>query len=239
MIKAWTQALNGEKLTPTVEYLNQYAKRSGKKEKWDGSVSGILRALQSTSAAKIALAHKHVEERKRYCSPEEASNQTGIELVSAAEIHCQSFLLQAAMTALESAAKEVSPKLAVVIRDILELYAVDLAMRQMGNLLQVSLVKFNLEFLYNLLIQFVNITSDDIDILQSRLEAALKKFRINAIGIVDGFDIHDDILGSVLGAYDGNVYERLLDAAKASPLNQEDVNKSFQMYLKPFMKSNL
>lgn len=222
LIKAWTQALNGEKLTPTVEYLNQYAKHSGKKEKWDGSVNGILRALQSTSAAKIALSHKHLEARKKYCSPEQASNQTGIELVSAAEIHCQSFLLQAAITALESAAKEVSPKLAVVLRDILELYAVDLAMRQLGNLLQ-----------------FVNISADDIDRLQSRLESALKKFRINAIGIVDGFDIHDDILGSVLGAHDGNVYERLLEAAKASPLNQEDVNKSFQMYLKPFMKSNL
>jgi acyl-CoA oxidase len=71
------------------------------------------------------------------------------------------------------------------------------------------------------------------------LESALKKFRNNAIGIVDGFDIPDSVLGSVLGAYDGNVYERLLDAAKSSPLNQEDVNQSFHMYLKPFMKSNL
>lgn len=75
--------------------------------------------------------------------------------------------------------------------------------------------------------------------LQSRLEAALTKFKQHAIGIVDGFDIQDESLGSTLGAYDGNVYERLLEAAKASPLNQEDVNKSFELYLKPFMKSNL
>lgn len=85
----------------------------------------------------------------------------------------------------------------------------------------------------------MNITAGDIEKLQARLEAALKKFRNNAIGIVDGFDIPDAVLGSTLGAYDGNVYERLLDAAKSSPLNQEDVNKSFQLYLKPFMKSNL
>lgn len=87
--------------------------------------------------------------------------------------------------------------------------------------------------------QFVNITSADIERLQGRLEAALKKLRNNAIGIVDGFDIPDEVLGSVLGASDGNVYERLLEAAKSSPLNQEDVNKSFHLYLKPFMKSNL
>lgn len=62
---------------------------------------------------------------------------------------------------------------------------------------------------------------------------------MNAVGIVDGFDIPDLALGSVLGAYDGNVYERLLAAAKSSSLNQEDVNKSFELYLKPFMKSNL
>lgn len=87
--------------------------------------------------------------------------------------------------------------------------------------------------------QFVNITSADIEKLQSRLEAALKKFRPNSVAIVDGFDIPDKALGSTIGAFDGNVYERLLEAAKASPLNQEDVNKSFELYLKPFMKSNL
>lgn len=63
--------------------------------------------------------------------------------------------------------------------------------------------------------------------------------RSNAIGIVDGFDISDAVLASTLGAYDGNVYERLLETAKKSPLNQEDVNQSFHLYLKPFMKSNL
>lgn len=56
---------------------------------------------------------------------------------------------------------------------------------------------------------------------------------------MDAFEVPDSMLNSTLGAYDGNVYERLLAAAKKSPLNQEDVNKSFGMYLKPFMKSNM
>lgn len=86
--------------------------------------------------------------------------------------------------------------------------------------------------------QFVNISSLDIENLQKQLEVSLKKFKDNAIGIVDAFDIPDQAL-SALGAYDGNVYERLLDAAKTSPLNQEDVNQSFEKYLKPHMKSSL
>lgn len=82
-------------------------------------------------------------------------------------------------------------------------------------------------------------TSNDVESLQRTLEAMLKKLRTNMLGIVDGFDIPDQILGSVLGTNDGNVYENLINAAKKSPLNQEDVNKSFHLYLKPFMKSNL
>lgn len=71
------------------------------------------------------------------------------------------------------------------------------------------------------------------------LEHCLECIRPNAVGLVDSFDIHDDILGSALGVYDGNVYERLLKEANKSPLNKEPVNESFHKYLKPFLKSNL
>jgi len=72
-----------------------------------------------------------------------------------------------------------------------------------------------------------------------RLEEMLAAIRPNAVGIVDGFNIRDEVLASALGAYDGNVYQRLFDEAMKSPLNQESVNESFHKYLKPFLKSNL
>lgn len=87
--------------------------------------------------------------------------------------------------------------------------------------------------------QFSCLNEENVPLLQSRLEELLSLIRPNAVGIVDGFDIRDEILGSVLGAYDGNVYQRLFDEAMKSPLNQETVNKSFHLYLKPFLKSNL
>lgn len=82
-------------------------------------------------------------------------------------------------------------------------------------------------------------TSKDVPILQKRLEEMLKALRPNVVGFVDGFDICDEILGSALGAYDGDVYQRLFDEAMKSPLNQESVNQSFNSYLKPFLQSNL
>lgn len=137
LIKAWNEALKGQPLTPTVEYLRKYVKKGAQRENWDGSPKGILRGLQTAAAGKIALAYKHLEERKRFCSAEQATNETSIELASAAEVHCQAFLLQSAIEMLVSSAKETSPSFTVVLRDILELYAVDLAIRSLGSLLQV------------------------------------------------------------------------------------------------------
>ncbi|KAL7046205.1 hypothetical protein ACKWTF_002509 [Chironomus riparius] len=222
LIKCWEKAMNGEKLTPTVSYLENFITGRNSRQSFQNSPSGILKAFQLAAAKKIAESNKHLEERKKYLSPEEATNQTGLELINASELHCQAFLLQATIEVLEDSTKQTSLQLGSVLKDLLELYSVDLALRYTGSLLE-----------------FANMTSSDIEFLQRSLEALLKKLRYNILGIVDGFDHPDQILGSVLGTYDGNVYENLINAAMKSPLNQEDVNKSFHLYLKPFMKSNL
>lgn len=149
LLKSWGHALAGKKLTPSVEYLSKFLNRTGEREFFDYSVFGILRALQSTAAGKVALAYKHVEERKAFCSPEEAVNQTGIELTKAAELHCQVFFLESAIKMFK-AHKGVSPALAAVFSDVVELYAVDLALRMMGNLLQVSRLSFKISTNKNL-----------------------------------------------------------------------------------------
>lgn len=87
--------------------------------------------------------------------------------------------------------------------------------------------------------QFINLTDKDIGQLELRLQNCLKQLRPNAVALVDSFDLHDRILDSALGAYDGNVYERMFAEAKKSPLNKEPVNEAFHKYLKPFMKANL
>jgi len=51
----------------------------------------------------------------------------------------------------------------------------------------------------------------------------LQKLRPNAVGLVDAFDFRDNQLNSCIGAYDGNVYERLYEFAKQAPLNRTEV----------------
>ncbi len=48
--------------------------------------------------------------------------------------------------------------------------------------------------------------------------------RLNAVGLTDAFDLTDNALNnSVLGRYDGNVYEALIDSTRHSPLNKDQV----------------
>lgn len=76
--------------------------------------------------------------------------------------------------------------------------------------------------------------------LQAKYVKLLGEIRCYAVNLVDAFDIKDEALGSVLGCWDGNTYQRLFDEAAKSPLNKSTVHReSFEKYLKPLMKSNM
>lgn len=223
LLKTWTQAMKGQELVPTVQYLKSFISNKNQRQAWDDTVPGIIRGLQTVAAGKLRLAYEHIEQRKRSgCTQEEAVNLTSIELSLAADAHCRAFLVQSGYEMIEKACGSISTELGRVLRDIYQLYAYDEATKAVGDLLR-----------------FTTISESDVTRLQQKLEDSLAAIRPNAVGLVDSFDIPDMVLGSALGAYDGNVYERLFEEAKKSPLNQEPVNKSFHMYLKPFMKSNL
>ena len=52
----------------------------------------------------------------------------------------------------------------------------------------------------------------------------LSDIRPEAVALVDAYDYSDHALGSVLGRYDGEVYENLYKWAQGSPLNKTDVS---------------
>jgi acyl-CoA oxidase len=168
---------------------------------------------------------------------EDAWNETSIELVAAAEAHCRSFIVETFYNTVNNL--NVSKELKVVLVQLLNLYGVYTALRLTGDLLRVRFVSTRRKYISIVSLQFTTITGNDIETLQAWLEELLALIRPNAIGIVDSFDIRDEVLGSTLGAFDGNVYERLFEEASKSPLNSEPVNKSFKLYLKPFLKANL
>ncbi|CAG9759255.1 unnamed protein product [Ceutorhynchus assimilis] len=217
LIKVWQNKKNLGNL-PTVRYLET---ASHKQIPFQKSVDWIIAALQKTSASKIGLANNHINDRiRKGQAAEDAWNNTSIELVEAADIHGRTFIVQ---TFYETVKRlDVSPGLRTVLNKLVELYAVTQALKLSGHLLR-----------------FIDINGRNIEALQEWLEELLAAIRPDAVGLVDSFDIRDEVIASALGSYDGNVYERLFEAAQQSPLNAEPVNKSFNQYLKPFLKSHM
>ena len=67
------------------------------------------------------------------------------------------------------------------------------------------------------------LSAQQLEMLRARCLDLLAEVRPNAVGFVDAFDFSDHLLSSVLGRYDGNVYENLYKWAKESPLNKTQV----------------
>jgi len=65
-----------------------------------------------------------------------------------------------------------------------------------------------------------------LDIIHDSVLRLLSAVRPNAVALVDAFDFPDELLCSVLGRYDGQVYENLYNWAANSPLNKTPVSSN-------------
>ncbi|XP_045447131.1 probable peroxisomal acyl-coenzyme A oxidase 1 [Melitaea cinxia] len=222
LVKAWEQAETGKAVTPTVEYLNRHFTIK-EKTIWDNTPEGVIRSFESVAAGKISLCVQSIRNRiKSGMDYEEAWLMTTVQLVNAAEAHCRSVLLKIYWNEMARLTKNSSDNVKLVLNQLATLYLTYWALERTGDLLRYS-----------------TISENDIDSLQRQYEELLAKIRPNAVGLVDAFDLRDEILHSSLGSYDGRVYERLMEEVQKNPLNKEPVDPSFHKYLKPLMQSKI
>ncbi|XP_013188651.1 probable peroxisomal acyl-coenzyme A oxidase 1 [Amyelois transitella] len=217
LVKAWKQTLEGKAMTPTVSYLLDYFKSN--RNQWENTPQRIVIGFQEVAAGKTKAAcetiEKYVNAGNDY---EDAWNLASVQLVSASEAHCRAIICNIFLSEIQRLSTTFSQNLAIVMQQLVELYLVYWTLQKTGDLLEYS-----------------SISKADIAVLRNRYEELLTLIRPNAVGLVDGFGIRDETLGSALGSYDGRVYERLMEEALKSPLNAQPVNDSFHKYLKPFM----
>ncbi|XP_073844174.1 acyl-coenzyme A oxidase 1-like [Musca autumnalis] len=223
LVKSWSYLIEGKKMLSSVEYLRK-GQEVNAFPKWNDSWECIVEALKYTAAHKTRIGFESFTERMMAGQTQpEAFNNSSIELLQAAELHGRQFVAEAfwkQITGPKTAHLSKSTKAA--LEYLVELYLVHTTLRHMNDILR-----------------FISITEAEVKSLQNRLEAVLKKLRPEAIAITDGFDFPDGVLNSVLGAYDGNVYERIFEAAKMNPMNQKLVQDSFEKHLKPLMRSKM
>ncbi|XP_034836907.1 acyl-coenzyme A oxidase 1-like [Maniola hyperantus] len=220
LIKSWKSATEHKPLPPNVAYLADFIER--RYGQWKNSPEGIIDGFKAVAAGKTKTAYDTLQRYLRNGRElEEAWNLTSVQLIIASEAYARSLLCDVFWRETKQLSTTVSINLATVLEQLAELYLVYWALEKHGDLLLYSTISRN-----------------NINTLQERYEELLALIRPNAVGLVDAFDIRDEILCSTLGAYDGRVYERMMEEAAKSPLNAEVVNDSFHKYMRPVLMKN-
>ncbi|KAF4532170.1 hypothetical protein B566_EDAN002232 [Ephemera danica] len=218
LMKALARAQAGEKLTSTVAYL---ALPVDRKLPWSNTVDGVVQGFQQIAAGKVVRCGELLKQREASgLQAEDAWNCVSVQLVEAAEAHCRAFIVERYVEAIRTGMKELSPELQAVMQQLCELYCVFWVLLKTGDFLL-----------------YTGMHGSDISYLENWQSQLLTKLRPNAVGLVDSFDFRDEVLGSALGAWDGQVYERLLESAMKSPLNSKPVHDSFHASIAPLLKA--
>ncbi|XP_040041910.2 peroxisomal acyl-coenzyme A oxidase 1 isoform X2 [Gasterosteus aculeatus] len=222
LVKSYRQAQAGQKLSGIVSYLNDLKHQRVQPQPVAGrptvvdinDLASLVEVYKQRAAILVELAAKSIQQELHHSkSQEDAWNNSAIDLVRASDAHCHYVVVKLFTDKLgevsDTAIHSVMSTLAL-------LYALHGITKNSGDFLQAGLLNVP---------QVLQISN--------RIKQLLSQLRPNAVALVDAFDFHDNRLKSVLGRYDGNVYENLFEWARRSPLNSTEVHESFHKYLKP------
>uniref|UniRef100_A0AC34FUR3 Acyl-coenzyme A oxidase n=1 Tax=Panagrolaimus sp. ES5 TaxID=591445 RepID=A0AC34FUR3_9BILA len=208
---------NPTKLNPITAYLYKSSSAKCQIDQDTDQFSGVIEAFEHVSRRLIFAAFDKLEQLKqRGISAKKAWAECGVDLRRAATAHTRTFIARQFVNGI-SEMKDL--QVFAVLKDLLQLFLFYEILECAGDLLFDG---------------YAN--GKQIDFTKNSIYQTLQKLRPNAVSIVDSFDFNDRELNSILGRRDGNVYENLLEWAKASPLNKHDVMPFHHKYLGKMMK---
>ncbi|WAR16388.1 ACOX1-like protein [Mya arenaria] len=205
LVKVYALVATGKQLPGFMSYLN----RSGKQQ------SSLTQALnmedfvdlyEHTAARLIKVVAIRLQALlKSGTSVEEARNLCGVQMVQAAKMHSYAYTVRTFNAVIQARASD--PNVAKALTSLCQLFAVNGILQRLGDFLQDGYL-----------------SGQQAAMLADKQLALFADIRPNAVALVDAFDYPDQVLGSCLGRYDGNVYEALYEYAKNSPLNKQDIH---------------
>lgn len=197
----------------------------------DGLMAGEEFPLPHTDLNNVHYFVKCFQKRARFCvlsvanklqsllgegmKQADAFNIMSVQLVNTAKAHIQQHIVSSFAVELT---KHARSNIYDVLNNVFLLYAT--------HAINENLAEF---------IMSCDLTKDDASAMFQAEMEQLSKLRDNAVGLVDAYDYRDEALQSCLGAYDGNVYERLFEYVKNVPLNSTEVHKPTYEILKPYL----
>uniref|UniRef100_A0A665XA88 Acyl-coenzyme A oxidase n=1 Tax=Echeneis naucrates TaxID=173247 RepID=A0A665XA88_ECHNA len=222
LVKSYQRAKNGQQLSGSVSYLNEAEHQRLQPQPVAArptvvdinDLASLVEGYKLRAATLVQIAAKSIQQELQHRkNQEDAWNNSAIDLVRASDAHCHYVVVKLFTDKLgeigDTAIHSVLSTLAL-------LYALHGITQNSGDFLQAGLLSV-----------------PQMMLISARIKELLSQLRPNAVALVDAFDIRDKKLNSVLGRYDGNVYEHLFEWARRSPLNSTEVHESFHKYLKP------
>uniref|UniRef100_A0A1A8J0P6 Acyl-coenzyme A oxidase n=1 Tax=Nothobranchius kuhntae TaxID=321403 RepID=A0A1A8J0P6_NOTKU len=222
LVKSYRQAQEGQQLSGIVSYLNESQNQRLQPQAVAAQppvvdvndLSSLVEVYKQRAAILVEMAAKSIQqELQRGKSQEDAWNGSAIELVRASDAHCHYVVVKVFS---EKLGEVGDTAIHSVLSTLALLYAMHGIAENSGDFLLAGLL-----------------SAPQVLQISVRIKELLSQLRPNAVALVDAFDIHDKKLNSVLGRFDGNVYENMFEWARRSPLNATEVHESFHKYLKP------
>ncbi|XP_006787561.1 peroxisomal acyl-coenzyme A oxidase 1 isoform X1 [Neolamprologus brichardi] len=222
LVKSYKQAKAGQQLSGIVSYLNEADVRRVQPQPVAArptvvdinDLTSLTEVYKLRAAILVELAAKSIQqELQRRKSQEDAWNNSAIDLVRASNAHCHYVVVKLFTDKLGEVADTAVHSVLSTLALLYTLYGIT---KNSGDFLQAGLLSV-----------------PQVMQISNRIKELLAQLRPNAVALVDAFDVHDKKLNSVLGRYDGNVYEHMFEWARKSPLNATEVHESFHKYLKP------
>jgi len=178
-------------------------------------VEDVLEAYEHVARRVIHEAVDTLDKYEATQRREDAWDRCAVQLSQSAKAHVRAFIIKTFADAVERAP---DASLKRVLRILFELYSLGGILARTGIFLEDGFM-----------------SKQQMEYIRQRVVQLLAEIRPMAVQIVDAFDFRDRELKSVLGRYDGNVYENLYKWARESPLNQQEVLDSVKKYLLPMM----
>ncbi|CAK8678544.1 peroxisomal acyl-coenzyme A oxidase 1-like isoform X2 [Clavelina lepadiformis] len=223
LVKCVRDARSGKTLPGTVSYLSEdvSAVHSGGSSGRDLSNLDFLISLYKQRASnQVHFASDKVDRGiSAGMDLVGALNSASVHLVSAAKAHSHYFIAKTFVESLKLL--KASSELQNVLHQLASVYVFEGIAQSSGDFIE----------------DYILSGSEAKTIRQLAVDL-LPLIRVNAVSLVDAFSFRDEVLQSVLGRYDGNVYENLFKWAQNSPLNKTDVHPSYHKYLGPLLKRN-
>uniref|UniRef100_T1IPF5 Acyl-coenzyme A oxidase n=1 Tax=Strigamia maritima TaxID=126957 RepID=T1IPF5_STRMM len=200
LIKSVKMMENGENIGVTVQYLKK------KKDKGPSTcMTEFVNMFDTTTANMILEVDKKLNNDLKSSENEAIAWQNNaVNLARCSHLHAQVFVIRSVHEFLLNTKLSVS--LCQVLEKLFELLAIYWIQDNAGEIL-----------LYG------KYSPKKLQEINSRIPDLLNVLRPNIVSLVDGFDFCDASLQSVIGSYDGRVYERFYDYLSNLPSNKLEV----------------